>query len=106
MDLRCTKTDCQHNHKYACKAKNIDIAKNTNCLTFKKDEQKTAEQLQDVSKNMFEIAPDIAHYKHNDKMCVDCNAECLFNKKHKCNANGITILGKGADGSCGTLIKE
>lgn len=106
MDLRCTKTDCAHNHKYACMAKNINVAKNTDCKTFKKDSKKDAQNFQDISRDMFEIAPDVAHYKHNDKMCVDCSADCLFNKKGKCNANGITVLDEKQNATCGTFIKE
>lgn len=106
MDLRCTKTDCEHNHKFACMAKNIDVAKNTECKTYKKDNAKETKDLQDISRDMFEIAPDVAHYKHNDKMCVDCSAKCVFNKSGKCNANGITVLEEKDNASCGTFIKE
>ena len=106
MDLRCTKTDCEHNHKFACRAKNINVTKNTQCKTYKKDETKDVKTLQDISRDMFEIAPDVAHYKHNDNMCVDCLAKCVFNKCGKCNANGITVLETSQKGYCGTFIEE
>lgn len=106
MDLRCNKTDCKYNNRYACTAKKVEIAKNTDCHTYQKDPQKTKVNLQDVSKDMFEIAPNVERYKHNDKLCVDCKAKCLFNKSGKCNANGITVLESDKDGICGTFIAE
>ena len=106
MDLRCQKTDCKHNYCYACKASNVHIAKNTDCKTYDKDYTKTAEKLQDVSRDMFEVAPKIGNFSHNDKLCVDCHAGCLFNKMGKCNANGITVLQNSKKGFCGTFIEE
>ena len=106
MDIRCNKTDCKHNHKYSCKAKEIHIAKNTDCRTFDKSFEKTKSNLQDVSRDMFEVAPEIAKFSHNDKLCVDCYANCLFNKIGKCNANGITVLETDKKGICGTFIEE
>lgn len=106
MDLRCTKTDCKHNHKYACMAESINVAKNADCKTYKRDEKKDIEKLSEIKQDMFEVAPDFAHYKHNDKMCVDCAADCLFNRHGKCNANGITVLDEKTDATCGTFIKE
>ena len=106
MDLRCNKTNCKHNCKYACTAREVHIAKNTDCKTFDKDFDKTAYSLQDVSRDMFEVAPSISDYSHEEKLCVDCNAKCLFNKMGKCSANGITILEDDKIGFCGTFIEE
>ena len=106
MDIRCNKTDCKHNNKYACMAKEIHVAKNTDCRTYNKDYEKHKTNLQDVSRDMFEIAPEIGDFSHNDKLCVDCHAHCLFNKNMKCNANGITVLESGKKGVCGTFIEE
>lgn len=106
MDLRCNKTNCKHNCLYACNAKEVHIAKNTDCKTYEKDEKKSKNKLQDVSKDMFEIAPNIAEYKHNDKLDIACKANCLFNKCGKCNANGITVLNDKDEGICGTFIEE
>src|SRR5574344_9933 len=106
MDLRCNKTNCKHNCKYSCNASEVHIAKNTDCRTYEKDAEKNIDKLQDVSRDMFEIAPEVTEYKHNDKMCVDCHANCLFNKEGKCNANGITVLEDKENGVCGTFIES
>ena len=106
MDIRCNKTDCKHNNKYACMAKEIHVAKNTDCRTYDKDYEKQKKNLQDVSRDMFEIAPEIGDFSHSDKLCVDCHAHCLFNKNMKCNANGITVLEAERKGVCGTFIEE
>lgn len=106
MDLRCNKTNCKHNKCYGCKAKEVHIAKNTDCKTYDRNPEKTADKLQDVSRDMFEFAPEIASYRHDDKMNIKCNAKCLFNKNGNCNANGITVIEGKKDGKCGTFIAE
>ena len=106
MDLRCNKTNCKHNRKYSCTASEVHIARNTDCRTYDKDFAKSAEKLQDVSRDMFETAPQIGEHSHKDRLCVDCKAHCLFNKNGKCNANGITVLETSQKGYCGTFIEE
>lgn len=106
MDLRCNKTNCKHNCKYSCNASEVHIAKNTDCRTYDRDFGKDKTNLQDVSRDMFEIAPEIAAFKHNDKLKVACNAKCVFNKSGRCNANGITVLENNIKGFCGTFIEE
>ena len=106
MDLRCKKTICKHNKNFACTASKVHIARNTDCLTYDRDFAKTPEKLQDAIRDMFEIAPEVSEYSHNDKLCVDCRAHCLFNKMGKCNANGITVLENSKNGCCGTFIEE
>lgn len=106
MDLKCRKTICKHNDKYACNAKTILIGDKTECTTYEKDSQKKVENLQDVSKTMFEAAPELSKYRHNRDCDIKCTAKCLFNKEGKCNANGITVLEGKADGICGTFIES
>lgn len=106
MDLRCNKTNCKHNCKYSCNAREVHIAKNTDCRTYDRDFKKDKTNLQDVSRDMFEIAPEIAGFTHNDKLQVACNANCVFNKMGRCNANGITVLENNQKGFCGTFIEE
>ena len=106
MDLRCDKTNCKHNCKYCCTAKKVHIAANTDCKTYDRDFKKNENNLQDVSKDMFEVAPDIAGFSHNDKLKVACHAKCVFNRNGFCNANGITILENNKVGFCGTFIEE
>lgn len=106
MDLRCNKTNCKHNKCYSCTATEVHIARNTDCRTYDRDFTKNASNLQDVSRDMFEVAPEVASYRHDNKMNVKCNAHCLFNKNGLCNANGITVLENKKDGKCGTFIEE
>ena len=106
MDLRCNKTNCKHNCKYCCTASEVHISRDTDCRTFDKDYAKTAQKLQDVSRDMFELAPEIKNFASDRKMCVFCNAHCLFNKMGKCNANGINVLENNKKGYCGTFIEE
>ena len=58
MDLKCKKLDCVHNNKFSCEAKGIDIRHNLNCATYEKNNDLTEEQRQNVSRTMFEIAPE------------------------------------------------
>lgn len=106
MDLKCRKTICKHNDKYACMAKTILIGDKTECTTYEKDAQKKVDKLQDVSKTMFESAPELSKYRHNQDCNIKCTAQCLFNKEGKCHANGITVLEGKADGICGTFIEK
>ena len=106
MDLRCNKTNCKHNKNYSCTAKEVHIAKNTDCQTYDRDFEKTSANLQDVSRDMFEIAPEIESFSHNDRLKVECYAHCIFNRDGHCNANGITVLENNKKGFCGTFIEE
>lgn len=106
MDLRCNKTNCKHNYLTSCEAGKINILKNTECGTYEKCDCKNKENLQDISKTMFESAPEVAGYNHNQNLKVACEAHCIFNNCGKCKANGITVLNEKSDGICGTFIKE
>ena len=87
MDIRCRKTDCKYNELLACKADKIDITDNINCASY----EKVPGKARDISKQIFESTPEIADYVHNKKMCLECKADCLFNKDKECIANGITV---------------
>lgn len=91
MNISCRKTKCKYNNKYVCTSKNIFIQKNLNCAYF---EPVKKDDLQDVSKTMFELAPEIAPYKHNKNTNIMCEADCIFNKNNKCVCNGIFINGE------------
>ena len=103
MDLRCNKTNCTHNDRYACRANEIHVSKKTECRTYCKDCNKKVEKL---SKTMFEQAPEIAPFRAKDNVDIKCNAKCLFNKQGICKANGITVLDGKNDGICGTFIEK
>lgn len=104
MDIKCNKTICHYNNCYCCEAKGIHVAKNAECRTFEKDE--TKKNLQDVSRDMFEAAPEIAPFRHSKNIDIACRAECLFNVNGVCNANGITVLEGKSIGRCGTFVKR
>lgn len=107
MDLKCKKTTCRFNHNYSCTAKDILIGKDTECTTYERSNKKSPKNLQDVSKNMFETAPEIDPYRHIRSVNINCNAKnCIFNKDGKCNANGITVLEGKTIGLCGTYIDQ
>lgn len=103
MDLRCNKTNCKFNDRYACRAKDIHVSKSTECRTFEHDKQK--DNLPKLSSTMFEQAPDIAPFRAKDKVGVLCHAPCLFNKDGVCTANGITVL-DNKEAICGTFIEK
>ena len=104
MDIKCNKTICKFNNCYCCEAKEIHVAQNAECKTFNKDKHK--KNLQDVSRDMFEAAPEIAPFRHSKNIDIVCNAQCLFNVNGVCNANGITVLEGKNIGRCGTFIKR
>ena len=91
MNISCRKTKCKYNNNYVCTSKNIFIQKNLNCAYYQPTKKS---DLQDVSKTMFELAPEIAPYKHNKKTNIMCEARCIFNKHNKCVCNGILINGE------------
>ena len=93
MNISCRKTKCKFNNNYVCNSKNIFIQKNLNCSYY---EPIKKENLQDVSKTMFELAPEIAPYKHNKNTNIICEADCIFNKNNRCVSNGIFVNGESA----------
>ena len=91
MNITCRKTKCKYNNNYACNSKNIFIQKNLNCAYYEPVEKG---ELQDVSKSMFEIAPEIAPFRDKKDVNIFCEAECVFNKLNKCVCNGIFVNGE------------
>ncbi len=102
MDIRCRKTDCKYNEGLVCKSDKTKIEPNLNCSIYKKDIAKQT----DISKNIFEGDYKIAPYKHNKKLCLECDADCLFNKNKNCIANGITINDVEDNPLCITYMKK
>lgn len=107
MDLKCRKLDCEHNDRFACTLKEINVSENTQCKSYKKSENLPESQLQDVSRDMFSKKPDVHPYRHNKTVKIDCKAKCLFNENGKCFANGITIQNTTPkDAECITYINK
>lgn len=104
MDLKCKKMNCKHNKECACMSKAIKIQRSCECGTFELDKNRGKEQRQDISKNMFEVAPDIHPFRHNKDVSITCSAECLFNKDGVCKSNGISVMNGKNSGVCITNI--
>ena len=92
MDLKCKKLDCVYNNKFSCCAKGINIKHNLSCATYEKNNNLSPEQKQNVSRTMFEVAPEYHPFRHNKDVNIRCEAkQCLFNKNCDCCSNGITV---------------
>lgn len=105
MDLKCKKMNCKYNEAYACMSKGIKVARNCECATFEKSDKLDEKQHQDISRDMFEVAPEIHPFRHNRAMSIECAAECLFNKDGICKANGISVMNGKKAGVCITNIE-
>ena len=107
MDLYFKKLDCVYNKEFGCVAKGIMVKHNLTCATYEKNENLPTEQKQNVSKTMFEIAPQYHPFRHNKNIDIKCEAkQCLFNKNGDCISNGITIQRSDFKAYCSTAIKE
>ena len=96
-DLKCGKKSCKHNKGYCCCARKIEVDKSTDCLTYDPTEKKPS---------MFEAGADFVKADYSVDTAVDCNADCIFQKEHKCIANGITVMGDNTNANCLTFIKN
>ncbi len=95
-DLKCGKKNCTFNKGYCCCAREIEVAKNTDCLTYEPT---------DKNPSMFEAGSDFVKADYSVDTSVGCNADCIFQKGNKCIANGITVMGESDGASCLTFIK-
>ncbi|MCI5497391.1 MAG: hypothetical protein MR412_02265 [Firmicutes bacterium] len=105
MDLKCKKLNCKYNNECACMSKGITIKRSCECGTFELNKDRKKEQHQDISKNMFEVAPDIHPFRHNKDVKIECRAECLFNHDGCCSSNGISVMNGKDSGVCITNIQ-
>lgn len=107
MDLKCRQLKCKHNDCYCCTRKGICVTRNGKCDSFDEYEKLPDKQQQDVSRDMFETAPDVHPYRHKKKVDIKCNCtECLFNKEQYCCSNGVTFQYENNTAECITRIKE
>ena len=86
-------------------SKGITVDKKCECATFERDDNIDEKQRQDISKNMFEVAPDIHPFRHNREISIECKAECLFYKNGLCKSNGISVMNGKNSGVCITNIE-
>ena len=105
MDLKCKKMNCKFNEGCACMSRSILIARNCECSTFEMADNLDDTQRQDISKDMFEVAPELHPFRHNRDVSIECDAECLFNKNGKCKSNGISVMNGKNRGVCITNIE-
>ena len=103
MDIRCRKTNCRYNDRLTCRAKQIEITKKLVCESYCFCQDKAI----DISKKIFESEepPQVAPYRHNKDLHLDCQALCLFNRNGKCIANGITVGDCQKTAKCITFAK-
>ena len=93
-DLKCGKKNCKHNRGYSCCAKKIEVANNTDCLSFAP-----------IDKRDFEAAADFGRANYSVDTAVGCHADCIFQKDNVCIANGITVMGDHNCAICQTYVK-
>ncbi|MBE5730489.1 MAG: DUF1540 domain-containing protein [Clostridiales bacterium] len=96
-DLKCGKKACKHNKGYCCCARKIEVANNTDCLTYEPVEKKAS---------MFEAGSDFIKADYSVDTSVACEANCIFQKNNKCIAGGITVMGDGSEALCLTFVKD
>lgn len=104
MDIRCRKTRCKFNNKYACMAKEILVKKNCECEKFVLEENKPVE---DKTKKIFsDNPPEYAIQRDRSKLDIVCRAHCLFNDNGVCVANGISLNEIKEKPLCTTFLRK
>ena len=96
---------CKYNNGCACMSKGITVTRNCECGTFQESDKLDEKQRQDISRDMFEVAPEIHPFRHSKDMSIECSAECLFNKDGICKSNGISVMNGKNSGVCITNIE-
>ena len=105
MDLKCKKMNCKYNDGCACMSKDIKVSRRCECETFIKADNIDEKQRQDISRDMFEVAPDLHPFRHNKDVNIECSADCLFTKEGFCKSNGISVMNGRNSGVCITNIE-
>lgn len=102
MDIVCRKTECKFNKNYVCQAKGILINKKIICSTY----EPIPEQKPDYSKNLPKEIPVYGKHRVVRDLNLLCEADCLFNNKGYCEANGITVNSLDEKPYCITFLKR
>jgi len=106
MDIKCRRTTCCFNKGHTCCATKVDITSKAVCCTFTRN-LGVEEDAVDLSRHMFESAPEYANSRNIKNVCLTCSAkQCLFNQEGKCRANGITVIDQNEQSKCGSFILE
>ena len=74
----------------------------SDCADIEIDNTKVVE---DVSKDMFTLEPDIAPYHHCKNMNIACETKnCIFNKSGECYSNGIFVGSSLKNAPCNSYV--
>ena len=94
FDLKCKRQDCKFNHNCNCIAKNIKVGKDTDCETYTKGPNPVNKQ------------DKISQPPIRKNINVGCDAQCIFNKKCICKANGISVMTNDGNPECCTFMPK
>ncbi|MDD4110120.1 MAG: DUF1540 domain-containing protein [Clostridia bacterium] len=108
MDIRCRKTTCKYNKTHSCFAESIKITKKVQCDTYYIDTKREIEnenKANDMSKKLFKKPIKDSPHRSRKTIHILCDADCLFNEKGICKANGITVNDLG-EPYCVSFLKR
>lgn len=104
MDIVCRKSTCEYNDRLKCTRKHLSVNKNALCSDMDIDQTKNPPN---ISKDMFEVAPDIAPFCHCKCVDIRCNSkDCLLNSDGVCKANGILVNDIDKKAECCTFTEK
>lgn len=117
MNITCRKTDCRHNQNFVCSVHDLKVDRRSLCKDYEKCEDEecervrassgsTSKEIQDSSKTMFHKPPKYNPYRSAKHCNICCHAECMFNQKTECHANGITVNDLEEAPYCMTFLKK
>ncbi|MDR3263579.1 MAG: DUF1540 domain-containing protein [Clostridiales bacterium] len=100
-NLKCTTSNCEHNIRTNCTAGIINVSGNAACGTkIKREGSALAQQFAEL-----EAAAEISSVE-NEKVYVQCDAECVFNKDNVCSAEKITVSDTLFNTKCASRKKQ
>lgn len=102
MNITCRKTKCKYNKNFVCGLYHLKVGENSQCESFENAEKNVA----DTSSQMMTKAPKYNPYRSAKKCNICCQANCMFNQKTKCQANGITVNELTEKPYCITFLKK
>ncbi|MDR2090961.1 MAG: DUF1540 domain-containing protein [Clostridiales bacterium] len=100
-DLKCTTANCEHNIRSNCTAGIISVGGNAVCGTkVKREGSALAQKFAEL-----EAAAEISAAE-KEKVYVQCDAECIYNKEHVCTAEKILVSDTFFNTKCATRRKN
>ena len=98
-DLKCTTANCEHNIRTICTAGIINVADNAACDT------KTRREGGMVAQQFAEIEAASELSTERDKVYIQCDAECIYNRDHLCSAERVSVADTLFNTKCATRRK-